>query len=79
MRFAIRNKDKIAEKLGAETLERIAKSVKLHKGFEPVDSGEKYPVLSVKDTYTEGSISFYVVGGLFDVRILALKEFITTS
>ena len=75
MRFAIRNKHKISEALGKETLDRIVTSVKLHEGFEPVEGGN-YPILYVDDAYTDGKIAFYVVGGLFDVRILAFKEFI---
>lgn len=75
MRLTLRNKQKILDTLGKETLDRIVTSIKLHEGFEPVE-WDKYPILYVDNAYTDGKIAFYVVGGLFDVRILAFKEFI---
>lgn len=74
-RYSLRNKDKIAEKLGKDALNRIVQcldsafsaDIKVYDiALNPKDG---YPVLVLKD------IKVYIIKITFDVYILAFKEF----
>ena len=79
-RYALRNREKIKNVLGEDTLNRIVKS--LDMAFKkPLlireHEGERYPVLTVNDAgHSVNIIDFYVIGKQYDVYKLAFKEFI---
>lgn len=85
MRWALRNQQKIREQLGESLLERMQQSLKF--AFDKYGDNiscyitewenEPYPVLVVDDAgHSFNVVSFYVVRKMYDVYMLAFKEFI---
>ena len=72
-RYALRNQDKIADKLGKERVEMLLSSIKSTTPVMP--SSEKVnglDVLIFNDARCSGvTHRFSVTGGLYDVKILA--------
>lgn len=84
MRYILRNRDKIKEKLGQDLLDRMLTSIKEFEvlGGKPIDSrkenGDQYETILINDhEYVTKMISFYVISEKFDVVVLAFKEFIS--
>jgi len=85
LRYALRNQDRIADKLGKGSLDRMIKSLD-HFFANPVDINEclsyfqfpdeRYYTLGVNDVTNENyMILFYVVAQQYDVVRLAFKDF----
>ena len=83
LRYALRNQDRIIDKLGQKALDRMIKSLD-HFFAERLDindylsktSDERYYTLGINDVTNENyMILFYIVAKQYDVLKLAFKDF----
>lgn len=76
MRYALRNKQKIAAAFSEELVNQIVKSLDNH--FERFDikteKGGKYDTLTIKEIDSDRYMVFYVIGKKYDVYRLAFKQ-----
>lgn len=85
MRYALRNKDKIAKVYSVQILNRMIVSLDAYFTEKKKDirddvklmTGDKYQTLTINDIgHSTSLIAFYVLEKTYDVYRLAFKEFV---
>lgn len=79
MRYVLRNKHKIEAELGKDILDRIERSIKQIGDDPDIEHpvSEPFPIIFIDDVdHTVNIIALYIISNVYDVSILAFKDFI---